>query len=100
MYLLEGNIGAGKTTLLSLIKEKSKLLEVIPEPLNAWHTTLNGTSLLSEFYRDPSRWTYTMEVSTLHTRVKEYVIEQQKNNPLRIMERSVYSGYHCFARNG
>ncbi len=100
MYLLEGNIGAGKTTLLQLIKHHISMLSIIQEPLVAWHTNTNGTTLLTEFYKDPKRWTFTMEASTLISRVNEYRMELAKKNPLQIMERSVYSGYHCFAKNG
>ncbi len=100
MYLLEGNIGAGKTTLLQFIKNHIPAFEVIEEPLTAWHTDTQGTTLLAEFYKNPQRWTFTMEIATLTTRISEYQIEQAKKKSLQIMERSVYSGYHCFAKNG
>ena len=100
MYLLEGNIGAGKTTLLNLIHNHIPSLEIVTEPVAAWSIDQQGKSLLTEFYNNTQRWTYTMETFTLTTRIKEYVQEQKNSNSLRIMERSIYSGYHCFAKNG
>ncbi len=82
MYLLEGNIGAGKTTLLQFIKNHIPAFEVIEEPLTAWHTDTQGTTLLAEFYKNPQRWTFTMEIATLTTRISEYQIEQAKKKNL------------------
>lgn len=95
MFLLEGNMGAGKSTLLRLIKEHLPHIEVVQEPVDKWH----GNALLEHFYKDQQRWAYTMETFTLLTRVKEHLKEQNKN-PYKIMERSIYSGYYCFAKNG
>ena len=95
MYLLEGNMGAGKSTLLHLIKKHLPHIEVIQESVDKWH----NNELLAHFYQDQERWAYTMETFTLLTRVKEHMDEQNKN-PHKIMERSIYSGYYCFAKNG
>ena len=95
MFLLEGNMGSGKSTLLHLIKKHLPHIEVIQEPVDKWH----GNDLLMHFYKDQQRWAYTMETFTLLTRVKEHLKEQNKN-PHKIMERSIYSGYYCFAKNG
>lgn len=100
MYLLEGNMGAGKSTLLKLIQEHLPELEVVFEPVNSWHDDNHGESLLSHFYEDQKRWSYTMEKQALITRVQEYLKEQKENNFKKVMERSIYSGYYCFAKNG
>ncbi len=34
------------------------------------------------------------------TRVHDHIREQEQKNPRRLIERSVYSGYFCFAQNG
>jgi len=100
VYLLEGNMGAGKSTILKLIREHLPELEVVFEPVNEWHSDNHGESLLSNFYQDQTRWSYTMEKHALITRVYEYLKEQEKNSSRKVMERSVYSGYYCFAKNG
>jgi deoxyadenosine/deoxycytidine kinase len=101
MYLVEGNVGAGKSTLLSLIAQRLAHIEVIFESVNSWNNAVDhGASLLSHFYQDPARWSYTMETFTMFTRIKEHLNEQNGKNPFKIIERSLYSGHYCFARNG
>lgn len=97
MYLVEGNIGAGKSTFLQLIKDQLPQLEVAFEPVQAWHTADHGKSLLQNFYSDTQRWAYTMESFTLIHRV----FENTKLNPraITLAERSIYSGFYCFAKN-
>lgn len=99
MFLVEGNLGAGKSTLLALIQQYLPHINVVFEPVNSWHSDNHGASLLSQFYCDQQRWSYTMEKQTLLTRVKEFLKEQQDPEN-KIMERSIYSGYYCFAKNG
>ncbi|NBQ17356.1 deoxynucleoside kinase [bacterium] len=107
MYLLEGNLGAGKSTMLALIKQHLPHLHVVTEPVNSWHNDNFQESLLGHFYKDTPRWAYTMELFTMMTRVKEHLKEQASLEQLnsytytpKIMERSLYSGYYCFAKNG
>jgi thymidine kinase len=100
MYLLEGNIGAGKSTFLHLIKEQSPDIMVIQEPQESWTSQAYGQSLLENFYKDAHRWAYTIETLALVTRVKHHMAIQALKIPLCLMERSVYSGHYCFAKNG
>lgn len=100
MYLLEGNIGAGKSTLLKLIKKHLPHIAIAQEPVNSWHKEEQQASLLDHFYQDQQRWGFSMEHNTLVTRVQHYLEEQHKNISPLIMERSIYSGYYCFALNG
>ncbi len=101
MYLLEGNIGSGKSTFLQLIKQHISSVKTVTEPVAAWHHSEHGQSLLGQFYADQKRWSYTMETFTLITRVHELLKEQETETNLpKIMERSIYSGYYCFAKNG
>ncbi len=99
MYILEGNIGAGKSTLLSLIKEANTEIDVVFEPVNAWHKQDTGQSLLTQFYTDISRWAFTLETYAMACRVKEHLYEQKNHHPYRLFERSIYSGHYCFAHN-
>ncbi len=99
MYIVEGNIGAGKSTFLRLLSEHIPSLEVVFEPLHNWQGQAYGRSLLEHFYTNPQRWAYTIETLTLLCRFQEHRTQQQHNQKLRIMERSVYSGHYCFAKN-
>lgn len=101
MYILEGNNGIGKSTLLKLIQNNMPHVEAVQEPVDAWATEHNNEdSLLARFYADAPRWAYTMETYTMIARVQEHLKAQQIDSPFKIMERSLYSGHYCFARNG
>jgi deoxyadenosine/deoxycytidine kinase len=99
MYIIEGNIGAGKTTFLNIIKTYMPHIKIVDEPLASWDNKAHGQSLLEYFYKDTPRWAFTMEMYTLMCRVKEHMREQQIKNNYIVMERSIYSGYYCFALN-
>lgn len=99
MYILEGNIGAGKSTLLQKIKEADDMIEVVMEPVNAWHKQESGQSLLSQFYNDIPSWAFSLESYAMACRVKEHIREQHHKHPYRLFERSIYSGHYCFAHN-
>ena len=101
MYLIEGNIGVGKSTLLSLIAKHLPHITTQFESVQSWDNGQQGNSLLTHFYQDTKRWSYTMETFTLFTRVQEHLkIQAYEKFPISIMERSIYSGYYCFAYNG
>jgi deoxyadenosine/deoxycytidine kinase len=99
MYILEGNIGAGKSTFLKMIAQHEQEISVGLEPINNWHTESSGQSLLKNFYENPHRWAYTLETLAMMSRIKEHQLEQQHPSRWRVVERSIYSGYYCFARN-
>ena len=100
MYILEGNIGAGKSTLLNLLGTEIPNISVLQEPAHKWYNTDNGLSLLNLFYQQPDRWAFTIETLAMISRVKDHTNEQKKKNQIIVMERSIYSGYYCFAKNG
>lgn len=100
MYIVEGNIGAGKSTFLKLIEQRLPHISIALEPLHNWQKSEHGQCLLNSFYSDPKRYAYTLETLTMMCRVREHVQEQEHTNPYRIMERSIYSGHYCFAKNG
>jgi len=100
MYILEGNIGAGKTTFLNLIAKHIPQARIVDEPLKAWNKKGQGKSLLTNFYSDTPRWAFTMEMFTLVCRIQEHMREQETSYKAPVvMERSIYSGYYCFALN-
>jgi deoxyadenosine/deoxycytidine kinase len=100
MYILEGNIGAGKSTFLKLIEEHQVGISVVQEPKENWCTPTEGVSLFERFYHEPTRWAYTIETLIMTCRVRDHLQAQVDTNPNRLMERSVYSGHYCFAKNG
>lgn len=101
MYIVEGNIGAGKSTFLKLLEKHLSYITIVLEPLNNWHQTSDGQSLLANFYQNPRRWAYSLETLTMICRVHEHRTHQQNitKKPNRIFERSIYSGHFCFAHN-
>lgn len=101
MYIIEGNIGSGKSTLLHIIAKHLPHTTVIQEPVEQWMIdTAKKESLLEKFYTNPSRWSYTMETATMFSRIKEHISTQNTTQRFKIMERSLYSGHYCFAKNG
>lgn len=99
MYIVEGNIGAGKSTFLKIIQELMPEVDVIFEPVNQWHNDTFGKSLLADFYQDPKRWAYTLETYAMACRVRDHLKESSASATIKIMERSIYSGHYCFAKN-
>ncbi len=99
MYILEGNIGVGKSTFLKLVAKHLPHVSIALEPIHNWQNKIYGQSLLANFYQDPKRWAYTLEILAMVCRVREHVVEQANTMPLKIMERSIYSGHYVFAKN-
>lgn len=99
MYILEGNAGVGKTTFLSLVQEYYPEIEIRKEPLDDWNKQIYGQSLLANFYNKPKRWAYTLETLAMICRARDHLQEENYSNTNRIIERSIYSGHYCFAKN-
>lgn len=53
--VIDGSIGAGKTTILKMLQERG--YKVVMEPIDEWP--------LEEFYKDPERWTFLLQMSIL-----------------------------------
>jgi deoxyadenosine/deoxycytidine kinase len=100
MYIVEGNIGVGKSTFLKLISQNLPEVSVLPEPTENWTSQVFGQSLLDNFYKDPNRWAYTLEILAMICRARDHLKVQEKNQVDLVMERSIYSGHYCFALNG
>ncbi len=98
MFIVEGNIGTGKTTFLKALRQSLPHVVVALESVDYWQNKSNSQSILQNFYESPHRWAYSMETIALKTRIQEH-IKQQASPSVHIIERSIYSGYHCFARN-
>ena len=99
LLIIEGNIGAGKSTFLKIIK-KHLACQIVYEPHQKWQDIQGKGNLLENFYKDTPRWAYTFQSYAFITRT----LAQKKNaliNPhdIQILERSVFSDRHCFAKN-
>jgi len=94
MFGLEGNIGSGKTRLgrrLALTGE----LDFLEEPVEQ----LRDSKLLPDYYADPGRWAFTVQVVFFNSRAKTWdEILALTDHSKILMERSVYSDKWVFAR--
>ncbi len=99
MYIIEGNIGVGKSTFLQLVAQQLPETKIVLEPINTWQNTVYGKGLLTNFYENPKRWAYTLELLTMICRVQDHLAEQKNQTIATLVERSIYSGYYCFAYN-
>jgi len=98
-FIVEGNIGIGKSTFLKLLAERLDC-KVVFEPHEKWQNVGKAGNLLEKFYDDTPRWAYTFQSYAFLSRVLEQeAAVQQSNNDIIIFERSVFSDYHCFAKN-
>ena len=69
---------------------------MIPEPVEKWQNVGDGNAL-GLFYEDPSRWSYLFQSYVLLTMLE--VHKRKQNQPVTLMERSVYSAGYCFVEN-
>ncbi|XP_020607429.1 thymidine kinase 2, mitochondrial-like [Orbicella faveolata] len=92
---VEGNIGSGKTTLLNFFRN-NPLVEVLEEPVAKWQN-VGGKNLLELFYTDCQRWSYLFESCAVLSLMK--IHKKPHVTPVKMIERSVYSGYYCFEHN-
>lgn len=119
MISIEGNIGAGKSTLIEELKKHSTDWNFIAEPVDIWSsiTNVQGKSLLSLYYEDPKRWSYSFQSCALLSRFQNiqkavadsaeknsHVMEDKRDGtlPLRrpvfITERCLDTDYNVFAK--
>jgi deoxyadenosine/deoxycytidine kinase len=87
---IEGNIGAGKSTVLDILKKRG--YTVYEENLNSWG------DILSQFYKDPTRWTFTLQVAILADMYDQYQDIKSMSKGIVFIERSPDSS-NIFALN-
>ena len=88
MIMIDGNIGAGKTTISRILSEKYNL-QLYEELVNK-----KTENILNRFYKDMTRWAFTLQVHFLNERFK--MIKEAMTYP-SVIDRSVY-GDLCFAK--
>jgi deoxyadenosine/deoxycytidine kinase len=99
---IEACIGSGKSTLLDLLKNKysnNNKVVFVPEPVDKWLETRDetGKDILATFYEDKKRWGYSFQMNAFITRCKSIIAENDNNDKLIILERSIYTDKHVFA---
>jgi deoxyadenosine/deoxycytidine kinase len=95
LYSLEGNIAAGKSSLGQALSATGKLA-FLPEPVEKWRTGY-ATNLLGDYYNDPTRWAFTLQICAFVTRAKTWS-EIEIDHSCILMERSIFSDRNVFAR--
>ena len=92
VIIVEGNIGAGKSTFAQILA-RALDGEYLPEPAE-------GTNpYLADYYRDPARWAFEMQMFLLTRRYRAQKYAQSKvrhSGGFVVLDRSYY-GDVCFA---
>jgi deoxyadenosine/deoxycytidine kinase len=105
---IEGNIGSGKSTLVAKLKKANPQWFFLQEPIDIWNSISDDkkSNILSKFYNDKKRYSYTFQNFAFITRISTLksilhkiskVSSIFKNNYL-IVERSIYSDKNVFAK--
>jgi len=94
--LVEGNIGSGKSTYLQHFSKLRKDVDIITEPVDKWRD-LNSHNLLHMMYQDPTRWSLTFQTYVQLTMLETHT--KISDQPVKMMERSLYSAKYCFVDN-
>ncbi|KAK3894734.1 hypothetical protein Pcinc_001521 [Petrolisthes cinctipes] len=92
---VEGNIGSGKSTFLQHFSQFGDV-EVYEEPVHKWRS-VRGFNLFDLMYKDPCRWSHTFQSYVMMTMLELHV--KSTTAPIKLIERSLYSGRHCFVEN-
>jgi len=103
---LEGNIGSGKSTLMDHLKDHlkyvgSRSVVYVNEPLAQWESIKNkeGVGMLQLFYADPKKYAFSFQMMAYISRLanlQQTIVNHP--NDIIVMERSLLTDYHVFAR--
>lgn len=93
--LVEGNIGSGKSTFLSYFS-KFNYVTILKEPVHKWRN-VKGQNLLELLYNDPERWGMAFQSYVQLTQMENHL--NTSHQPIKLMERSIYSAQFCFAEH-
>ncbi|XP_071444600.1 deoxynucleoside kinase-like [Hetaerina americana] len=93
--VVEGNIGSGKTTFINYFK-KYVDVATFAEPVDKWRD-VNGHNLLELLYSDTKKAAMTFQSYVQLTMVD--IHKRHCSQPIKVMERSLYSARHCFVEN-
>ena len=85
---IDGNIGSGKSTLMKILKERFSHYTFVDEPVNKWLNAVddNQKNLLTNFYEDRNRWSYTFQNYAFITRTKGLIDAIENIKPKSIID--------------
>lgn len=103
---IEGNIGAGKTTLFDHLKARFAASGVhavfMPEPVDLWQTVADesGETMLTKFYRDPTKYAFSFQIMAFTTRLAmlKRMMREHPDCDVIICERSLEADRNVFAK--
>ena len=108
IFSIEGNIGSGKSTLVKKLKNANPNYYFLQEPVDIWKEITNSKNenILSKFYTDKKRYSYTFQNFAFITRIctlkniinKIHRLTSIFKDKYLIVERSIYSDKHVFAK--
>ena len=93
---LEGNIAAGKSELLKHFSIHPHII-TLPEPLDQW-TNFHGQNVLQLKYENHTKYEYLFQTLANTTRLDQ-LNEHCHKNGIKIIERSLQSGFNVFIKN-
>lgn len=104
VIFIEGTIGAGKSSFLDNIKQLSAYRDqfhVITEPVEEWMNIgkeETGQSIFQMYYADPEKYAFPFQWAVFQSYVCNLLrsIEQYRDIPILIVERSVWSIRNIF----
>ena len=96
LVLLEGNIGSGKSTILDWL-QSHKGLEILGEPVGLWKDFFEYNLLRLKYYGDVKQEEFLLETIVNLSRMEQLSNAKGKTD-IRIMERSVHSGFNTFVK--
>jgi len=88
--VIAGNMGSGKTTLTNMLAKHY-----------GWKPQFEAVDYnpyLEDFYSDPIRWSFNIEVYFLKQRFKDMLKIAESNDTI-VQDRSIYEGVYVFATN-
>jgi deoxyadenosine/deoxycytidine kinase len=102
---LEGNIGSGKSTLLENMRKtfsEQKNWVFLQEPVDIWAEIKDsvGETMLSKFYKNPSKYAFAFQIMAYATRLHmlKKLIKENPECTLVICERSLEADKNIFAK--
>lgn len=93
---IEGNISCGKSNLQQYLVDKclNNNIYVLPEPLKNWQDW-NGENLFAKYHDDLKKYSFPFQMYSMLTMFERE--EMYSKKPIRLFERSIYSGIKCFS---
>ena len=101
IFSIEGNIGSGKSTLIRCLKKINKDIIFVLEPVDEWATItdLKGENILTKFYRNQSKYSFSFQMMAYISRLSKLKkVVAQNPNAIIITERSILTDKNVFAK--